>query len=103
MGHGCPRFSGAKRPPKLPEGKVPGSREGLVRLWGVLDLVGSEARTHGHGQQGQSAERIDDLAKHRDPFLSEGRATALRGLEPGSSRERESGQSGCGEEQVLQT
>jgi len=36
------------------------------------DLVGLEASAHGHGQDGQRAEGVHELAEHVHPLLSDG-------------------------------
>jgi hypothetical protein len=49
---------------------VTGDPESSVRGTGDA-LRGLEPRTHGHGQDGQRAEGVHDLAKHVNPFLSD--------------------------------
>ena len=64
---GCGSLRDATRPS---EGRgEPDDPEGLV-LWNLGALGGLEARAHGHGQNGQRAEGVENLAKHNDPFLS---------------------------------
>jgi len=60
----------AQRPSTAPAGM--NRRPRGPRAWTMRDLVGLEASAHGHGQHGQRAEGVDELAEHVHPLLSDG-------------------------------